>query len=243
MQKTLSLRAACQTVILLLLVITGTTTAGGNTARAASGPQDPEAVVALVEDYMLAQAEIYPGKASVSVEKPRLTNQPACDDLQVYLPTGQRLRSRMNVGVRCMAPRPWTTYVQVNLSVDGFFYVANRMIQPGEMLTLDDMMAREGDVLRLSRGTIVDPSQAVGFITTQRIPSGAPIKAGALRHPESIQRGQMVRTIARGTGFIATGEGQALQSGNPGSSIQVRTSSGQIITATVIDGSTVNVPM
>jgi len=42
---------------------------------------------------------------------------------------------------------------------------------------------------------------------------------------------------------VATGEGQALESGAPGTQIQVRTSSGQIITGTVIDAHTVQVMM
>nr|WP_254045803.1 flagella basal body P-ring formation protein FlgA [Paenalcaligenes hominis] len=53
----------------------------------------------------------------------------------------------------------------------------------------------------------------------------------------------MVRTLARGAGFVATGEGQALQSGSPGNQIQVRVSSGQIITGTVLDAQTVQVLM
>ncbi|XOT97388.1 flagellar basal body P-ring formation chaperone FlgA, partial [Alcaligenes pakistanensis] len=63
----------------------------------------------------------------------------------------------------------------------------------------------------------------------------------ALRDPQSITRGQTVRTVARGMGFMATGEGQALQSGAPGTQIQIKASSGQVISATVLDASTVQV--
>src|SRR3546814_19460342 len=68
-------------------------------------------------------------------------------------------------------------------------------------------------------------SDLVGYIASQRISAGTPIKSRALRDPDSIQRGQAVRTEARGTGFVATGEGQALQSGAPGPQIQVRSKS------------------
>ena len=205
--------------------------------------QDPQVVAAMVEEFMLTQAETYPGAAQVSVEPPRITNQAMCHDLEVFLAGSRLLRSRMNVGVRCLGPESWTTYVQVNLRIDGFYYVTNRTINAGDVLSLDDLVAREGDILRLSRGTVFDPSQAIGFVAKQRIPRGTPVKATALRDPNSIERGQRVKTIARGPGFVISGEGQALEDGNPGATIQVRSASGQVITGIVVDATTVQIPM
>jgi flagella basal body P-ring formation protein FlgA len=142
-----------------------------------------------------------------------------------------------------MAPEAWTSYVQASLSIQGYFYVANRNIDAGDVIDMDDMGAREGDILRMAGGVVFDPSQAVGYIASQRISAGSPIKSRALRDPNSIQRGQTVRTEARGTGFVATGEGQALQSGAPGAQIQVRSTSGQIVNGTVLNANTVQVIM
>lgn len=217
--------------------------AAGQQSTTPNATQNPQVVAEVVESFVIAQAETFPGSAHVTVETPRITNQPECHDLQPFLTSGQRLRSRLTVGVRCMAPESWSTYVQVNLSISGFYYVANRTLNPGDVISLDDLVAREGDILRLSRGVIFDPSQAIGFIVSQRIPTGTVVKATSLRDPQSIQRGQRVRTVAQGTGFTATGEGQALESGNPGTLIQVRSSSGQIISGIVIDANTVQIPM
>jgi flagella basal body P-ring formation protein FlgA len=145
--------------------------------------------------------------------------------------------------VRCVAPQAWTTYVQASLSIQGYYYVANRNINVGDTLGLDDLAAREGDILRLSNGVVFDPSQVVGYIAQQRIAVGAPVKSSALRDAASIVRGQAVRTEARGVGFVAHGEGQALQGGAPGAQIQVRTSSGQVVTGTVVNATTVQVAM
>lgn len=223
--------------------------AGAWTGAAAAAPpppsstQDAALVAEEVERFLLAQASSYPGAAHINVDAPRIAGQAACDHLQPFLPSGQRLRTRMTVGVRCMAPEPWTSYVQADLSIQGYYYVANRNIQSGDVISLDDMSAREGDILRMAGGVVFDPSQAVGYIASQRISAGSPIKSRALRDPNSIQRGQTVRTEARGTGFVATGEGQALQSGAPGAQIQVRSSSGQIVNGTVVNANTVQVIM
>ena len=131
--------------------------------------------------------------------------------------------------------------MQARISIEGFYYTTNKSLQVGDTIRLDDLVAREGDILRLPANAIIDPSLAIGFITTQRINAGSLIRSSALRDPQSIQRGQTVRTIARGAGFVATSEGQALQSGSPGSQIQVRVGSGDIITGVVIDAQTIQV--
>lgn len=205
--------------------------------------QDPALVAAEVEDFLLNQASSYPGSATVTVDTPRIERQPACDHLETSLPSGQRLRSRMTVEVRCMAPQAWKSYVQANLSIQGFYYVANRNLRPGDTLSLSDLTGREGDLLRLPNGVVFDPSQAIGYITTRNIRAGGTIKANALRDPGSIQRGQTVRTVVRGVGFVANGEGQAMENGSPGTQIQVKSSSGQILSGTVINSNTVQINM
>ncbi|MGB3291160.1 MAG: flagellar basal body P-ring formation chaperone FlgA [Burkholderiaceae bacterium] len=229
--------------LLAFFALTAGAWTGAATAAPTPSTQDAALVAEEVERFLLGQASSYPGSAQVQVDAPRIAAQPACAQLQAFLPSGQRLRARITVGVRCMAPQPWTSYVQASLSIQGYYYVANRNIQSGDVLSLDDMSPREGDILHMSGGMVFDPSQAVGYIASQRISAGSPIKSRALRDPDSIQRGQTVRTEARGAGFVATGEGQALQSGAPGAQIQVRSSSGQIVSGTVVNANTVQVVM
>lgn len=209
---------------------------------AQAGLQDPEVISAEVEAFLLSQAQTLPGAAEVFVTPPRITRQAACEHLETFL-TNPQLRSRMNVGVRCLSPQPWTLYVQASVSVTGYYYVTNRSINVGETITMDDLIAREGDLLRLARGVITDPSLAVGYIAQQRISADSVLRSSALRDPDSIVKGQPVRTEARGIGFVATGEGVALESGAPGTMIQVRTSSGQVVTGTVVNNTTVRVMM
>lgn len=211
-------------------------------AAAQAGLQEAELITAEVEAFLISQAQALPGVPEVVVTPPRITRQAACEHLDTFLPNPQ-LRSRMNVGVRCLAPQPWTLYVQASLSVQGYYYVTNRTIDAGETITFDDLVAREGDLLRLPRAVVVDPSQVVGYIAQQRISSGSTLRSSALRDPDSIVKGQPVRTEARGVGFVATGEGVALENGAPGTMIQVRTSTGQTVTGTVVNNTTVRILM
>ena len=230
----------------LLAVVAAATLPSHASAQAAYGQtqtlQDPDAIAAEVEAFLLGHAQQLPGTPQVMVTPPRISRQVACEQLDIFL-SNPELRSRMSVGVRCLAPEPWSLYVQASVSVQGYYYVTNRSINVGQTITLDDLSAKEGDLLRLARGVIVDPSQAVGYIAQQRIGSGSTLRSSALRDPDSIVRGQAVKTEARGLGFVATGEGVALENGAPGALIQVRTSSGQVVTGTVINNTTVRVLM
>jgi flagella basal body P-ring formation protein FlgA len=200
--------------------------------------QAPAPVAALVEHFLRAQAKDEQGEASISVQPPRTAHLEACSQLRPMDGHGQALRSRMTVTVRCLAPSPWTIYVQANVSIMGSYYTAQRTIQAGEIITAGDLSRREGDLLKLSRDIVRDPEQAVGRHALQRLAAGTPIAARALRSPGSIERGKRVRILARGPGFEVAGEGLALESGVPGSVIQIRSSSGQIISGKVIDAHT-----
>lgn len=214
-----------------------------NQAQANASLQNADEVITAVENYLYTQASMYPGTAKVSIQTPQLRQQQQCSNLLVQPSTTQRLRSRMMITVRCDAPESWSLLVQAKLSIMGYYYVSNRSINVGDMLSLDDLTPREGDILRLPPSVVTDPSYIIGAMAAQRLNAGSTIKSNALRDPQSVTRGQTVRTIVRGNGFMVSSEGQTLQAGVPGSQIQVRVGAGQVITATVLDAGTVQVLM
>ncbi|MFT0531534.1 flagellar basal body P-ring formation chaperone FlgA [Castellaniella hirudinis] len=210
----------------------------------AAGPglQDPAVIVAEVQALLEDRAADYPGTAHIVVTPPRIVNQAACGQLDVHLAGSGGLKSRTSVGVRCLAPQPWSLYVQASVRITGAYYVARHALKRGTVIGPEDLDQREGDLLR-QRRAITDPAQVLGWITTRYINTQGVIETNALRDPNAIQRGQSVRTVARGVGFVVSGEGQAMESGNPGTQIQVRTPNGQIISGTVVDAHTVQVMM
>jgi len=195
------------------------------------------------EAFVRDQASVFPGQARVTVTPPQLARLPGCHQSDIFLPSNGRLRPRMTVGLRCLAPQPWVSYTQVELSVEGQYYVANHSLDAGTIIGPRDISPREGDLLRLAPGTLYELERLIGSITTQRIGTGSPIRERALRSPDSIARGQAVRLQARGVGFVASSDGTALQGGEPGTQIQVRAASGQTVSGTVLNGQTVLVLM
>lgn len=210
---------------------------------ASAAANEPTSYAEKIHTFLLEQAAPYGGTAQINVEALAADKLAACEQSEAFLPHGTKLRSRLSVGIRCVAPQSWVAYTQANISIDGNYYVTAQALKAGTALSAENISQRSGDLLRLPNGIVLDPGLLIGSVTTQRLAAGSTIKASALRSPESIQRGQAVRLEARGPGFVATSDGKAMQNGEPGSQIQVRTVSGQTVSGTVLNAHTVLVLM
>lgn len=196
-----------------------------------------------IDAHLRQETQSLPGRLETTPDIPDLSRYADCDELSVTRSGGSRLRSRMSIGVRCLAPTNWTLYVPTQISLIGTYYATTRTLQPGDAVTTDAIAPQEGELLGLPDDTVMDPAQAIDTSARQRIPAGQPLRLGSLRHADAIVRGQAVRLIVRGAGFVVTGEGQAMADASPGSRIQVRAASGQIVTGVVLDARTVEIPL
>ncbi|WP_188588954.1 flagellar basal body P-ring formation chaperone FlgA, partial [Achromobacter denitrificans] len=176
-------------------------------------------------------------------DPPRAERLTPCDVLSPFLPSGMKLRARMTVGVRCNAPKPWTTYVQATVSVPGQYYVASRLIASGQALSPDDLAPRDGDLIALPPGAITDPQAVVGMTAAYRINAGQTVRGSSLRNAQSVLRGTNVRINARGNGFVVSSEGQALENAAPGAMVQVRTAGGQVVSGVVRNAGLVEIQL
>lgn len=232
--RRLRARAACLTALLLPV-------AAAQGQEAAT--QAPEAIALAAQTYLLDQLAGLPGQPSIAIDPPRVERLAPCDAMSPFMPSGMKLRSRMTVGVRCNAPRPWTTYVLATVSVPGYYYVATRMIAAGQALTPDDLTPRDGDLVALPPGAVTDPQMVVGMTAAHRINAGQPVRGSSLRNAQSVVRGANVRINARGNGFVVSSEGQALENAAPGATVQVRTAGGQVVSGVVRNASLVEIQL
>jgi len=205
---------------------------------------DPAAAVAgVAEAFLRAQLAGLPGTLSVALDPIEASRAAGCAEPVPFLPAALRPRARMTIGVRCAAPQPWTLYVQATVSVRGQYYVAAHTIPPGQAIQPGDLDARDGDLVALPRGVVVDPADIVGMRARYRITAGQAIKASALRSARAVTRGQQVRITARGPGFVISSEGEVLGDAPPGAPVQVRTASGQIVSGIVRSATLVEVAL
>ncbi len=88
---------------------------------------------------------------------------------------------------------------------------------------------------------LLDAEQALGKTVKIGIAAGQPLRSDQLIAPWAVQVGQTVRTVSRGEGFSVSSEGKALNNAVEGQTVQVRASSGQIVSGIARTGGIVEV--
>lgn len=187
----------------------------------------------VIEKFLYGQTAGLKGKVQISIDTPLSGNLLPCASLEVFLPGGALLRGRVSVGVRCMAEVRWTRYVQARIALIGTYQAAARPIEAGHILTKADTVVLEADLLTLPGSVITDEGQLIGQMALTRIVAGSALRREQLRGVLMIQQGQTVKVVTRGTGFVVSSEGKAMNAGTAGALVQVRMQGGQLLSGTI----------
>lgn len=197
--------------------------------------QNPAALQAHAEQFLRLQTRGQPGKVSVHVKRPEVA-LPACAALDAFQPAGGRRIGKISVGVRCLAPSPWTVYLSAQIEVVGAYAVTRQPLPANHVLSVADFTLLEGDLGRLPADVISDVSDIVGYRTVSGIAAGAPLRNAVLRPPLVVQQGQITRVVLNGPGFSVQNEGQALANASRGDRVRVKLRSGQVVSGIAQDG-------
>ena len=210
--------------------------AAGNNAR-----QKPDAVRAVVEQFLATQSAGLPGQVSVKVGviDPRLS-LPACPAPEAFQQPGARPWGKTTVGVRCTAPS-WTMYVQAQVSVVADYVAAGVPLAQGQPLLASHLVMVKGDIAAMPNGIITDMAQALGRTPTVSLPAGTALRVDTLRSQQVIKQGQAVRLVSRGSNFSVSSEAKAITNASDGQVVQVRTTAGRIVSGMARDGGTVEI--
>ena len=212
-------------------------------SNAPAGQEDGETIRRAALAFLQQQTLGLPGKITITVAPSFPRGLAACTTLEPFMPTGARLWGTTSVGVRCAGAKPWTLYLQARIAIEATYYLAAHQIEPGNLITAQDLLARNGDLSNLPRAIVTDPSQAVGSTAITRIGAGVPLRQDLLKSASAVTIGQTVKVVAQGQGFSISSEGSVMNNASPGQQVRVKMAGGQIISGTVVDGATVQVQM
>lgn len=199
--------------------------------------QGPNAIQMQIQQQLQSQLDILGGtnetgapRASVEVGPvdARIASQP-CDQIDLMLPAANRLRGRIQVGVRCRSPHAWAAWVPATIQITGTYYVASHQLPPGKTLDMGDLEARTGDLSMLPPSVVQQPADVVGRVLLTSVAANQPLRAESLRLPIAVQAGQTVKLIAEGGGFQVSSDGRALNQAAVGQVAQVRTANGNVV--------------
>jgi flagella basal body P-ring formation protein FlgA len=204
--------------------------------------QDPNALRAVAEQFLLAQTAGLPGEVSVKIGAvdPR-TALAGCPAPEAFLQPGARAWGKTTVGVRCTAPSNWTIYLQAQVNVKAEYVAAAVPLAQGQAVEQGQLMLVKGDIAAMPNGIITDMAQAIGRTPTVSLAAGTPLRLDTLRSKPVVQQNQAVRLVLNGNGFSVSSEGRAIGTAGEGQVVQVRTSSGTVVSGTAKAGGMVEV--
>jgi flagella basal body P-ring formation protein FlgA len=209
---------------------------------AASGRQNVAALRAVVEQFLQTQTAGLPGEVTVKVGAiDARTALAACPAPEAFLQPGARAWGKTTVGVRCTAPSNWTIFVQAQVNVTAEYVAAALPLAQGQAIEQSQLVLVKGDIATMPNGIITDMAQAIGRTPTVSLAAGTPLRLDGLRSKPVVLQGQAVRLVLNGNGFSVSREGKAIASAGAGQVVQVRTSSGSVISGTAQAGGMVEV--
>lgn len=220
----------------MLLLIVFPSHAGGEVVAQQSHAQIHDVIAAFVH----AQTSTLPGQVSIQVDEldPRIV-RPACLKLEAFIPPSSHLLGNSMVGVRCPGKKEWSLFVPVHVTVTVAMLIINKPLPQGHVLRAEDISSQSGELSQLDIFT--DPAQVTGKVLKYSIGAGQVLRPDMMRAPYAITQGQIVRLKAVGAGFSVQSEGHALGNAAEGQSVQVKTSSGQVISGTTQADGTVEI--
>jgi flagellar basal body P-ring formation protein FlgA len=192
--------------------------------------QKSDVLQQLVEDFLRPQL---PNNTRVQV-KPMDTSLrvQACQKPEIFIPNNTTgiLRGTVRIGARCTQPQQWTVYLGVNIQETKAYFVTSTALEANHILGSNDVHLAQGWSDELPSGVVVDGGEPwQGLRLTQAVPSGTPLQRQWLRFEYVINVGQTVKVKTQTLQFQVSSEGKALNRAAVGQEVQVRTSSGQVI--------------
>ncbi len=191
--------------------------------------QDLQALQQVAEQFLKSQTSGLPGSVTVTIDPAdaRLTLA-ACLEPQAFMPNGGRLFGRTTVGIKCVAPSPWTIYLRANVQVISDYLVAAVPLAQGQTISASDITRIRG-MSALPSGVITEESQVIGRVANMSLRAGTPLRLDTIRNQRVVQQGQAVRVVSIGPGFQISTEARALTNANEGQMAQARTAAGQVV--------------
>lgn len=190
--------------------------------------QDHMLIKSAVSAFVQQQTASLPGKATYKVDDiDRRIALPACNKLEAFLPAGSQLIGRISVGVRCNEANGWSIFVPVQIKISINLLISARQLPLGHTLREEDLATQATETTQASG--ITDPKRAIGKVLRYGITAGQVLREDMLRPPYSVIQGQAVQLAVQGNGFSIRSEGIALNNASEGQTVQIRTSSGRMI--------------
>jgi len=195
---------------------------------AAAGQQDHAAVKTVVSLFIQQQTADLGGKVVFNIEDldAHMVLQ-ACSKIEAFLPAGSQLIGRTSIGVRCLDAKSWHIFIPVQIRITRNLLISASALTHGQIIHSEDLAKLSIDTTQNTGMT--NEKLAIGKVLRFNIAPGTLLHPGMLREPYSVKQSQSVRLTVQGDNFVLNSSGIALNDASEGDPVQIRTSSGRVV--------------
>jgi flagella basal body P-ring formation protein FlgA len=215
-----TMRSKTNTFTILVLIFLCISVGYANTHQY----QSHESIMAAAESHLTQATRHFAGKVGIEISPldHRLRLNFCNQALETFSPPGSNSTGKTTVGVRCHKPKPWTLYVQANVTLTSPVVISQKDITRGTVIGHEDISLEERDISSLLRGSFDSPNPVIGRTVKRSIRRYQVITPSNLVEERTIRRGQTVTILAGNENIRVSMKGKALQHGNPGDIIRVK---------------------
>jgi flagella basal body P-ring formation protein FlgA len=153
-----------------------------------------------------------------------------CNEVQPYLPSGVKLWGKSRIGLRCVnGAIKWNVYLPVTVHIYGKALVATTPLSAGHVLDQADLKLAEINLTEDPQPALTIAGMAVGRTLARPLAAGQALRQHSMKARQWFNIGDSVAIHAVGSGFAASGRGEALTKGMEGQAARVRTESGRVV--------------
>ena len=134
-------------------------------------------------------------------------------------------------------------FIQINVSASGRYWIAARLLKPGQTISPGDIQPLSGELDKLPAGLLLDANQIVGRTPTRTLRPGQPLTENQLRQRWLVVANQEVEIVAPGDGFLIHAKGKALNNAARNERVRLQTRSGRVVAATAVAEGRVSIKM
>lgn len=194
----------------------------------------------VTQDHLadLIDPALIPKGATVQVElsknEPRLNNG-QCPAALFSNARANRMWGRTFVQVQCVGSDQTPFFVGVDIKVWAPVLVVKQTIQPGEAIRTDEVEFRTMDLTQLQNGWVDDISRLDNKTATRQLFPGTMLRQDYFKGQPLIKVGETVKIVVKGPGFSIGGSGVAMETGEKGDVIRIKTPQGKILNGVATD--------
>jgi flagella basal body P-ring formation protein FlgA len=149
------------------------------------------------------------------------------------------LRGFVRLGLRCPKPSTWVVYGSSSISEAQTVYKLKSDLPAGHRITSDDLTATKVFLKIPTAGLAPESAPFVGRTLATAMPAGTTLQLSHTKTNWVIKGGQTVTVYSQGPAFRISSEAQAISNAVAGQVIQVRTTSGKILSGQALPEGTV----